>query len=311
MEFYHKLNEIMTYDAGGRGLRTPMPDLAAVAEELCGAERVLVLTGFPVFGEDGIARGETDGPIGASEIACTLAQLGSQVWLATDEASYDQLCAAIKVFGEETGVKVFSLEEEAQPRTGSFVQVLKVPSENTEQYAEEIFEKYAFTHFVPIERPGKGLCGHFCSMRGRILDEYVADTDYLLALFKGVSIGIGDGGNELGMGKYQDLIIQQVNHGEKIAAKLAADHVLTAGVSNWWGPGLAALLSRKTGRDLLAGPATEERVLRAVVAAGGLDGCTGKPTISVDGLDLAVHLERRALVRKLLDESKVQDCVPV
>lgn len=311
MEFYHKLNEIMTYDAGGRGLRLPMPDLETVADELCAAERVLVLTGFPVFDEQGVPHGETDGPLGAAEIACTLARLGSQVWLATDDEGYPQLCAAIEVFAEDSQVKVYSLEESDQLHEGSFVQILKIQAEDVEAYAADLFRKYRFTHFIPIERPGKGLCGHFCSMRGRHLDAYVADTDPLLALFDGVSVGVGDGGNELGMGKYQDLVVQQVNHGEQIAAKLAADHVLTAGVSNWWGPGLAALLSRKTGKDLLLGADTEERALRAVVAAGGLDGCTAKPTISVDGLDLAVHLERRALVRALLDEVLEEACVPV
>jgi len=311
MDFYHKLNEIMTYDAGGRGLRAPMPDLLTVAEELSTAERVLVLTGFPVLGADGVVHGETDGPLGAAEIACTLARLGSQVWLATDEMSYPLLCAAIKVFGEDTGVSVYGVEEASQPHEGSFVQVLKVPFENVEAYAADIFHRYRFTHFVPIERPGKGLCGHFCSMRGRILDKDVADTDCLLAQFEGVSVAVGDGGNELGTGKYQELIVEQVNHGDKIAAKLAADHVLIAGVSNWWGPGLSGLLSHKTGKEILVGSETEERALRAVVAAGGVDGCTGEATISVDGLDLSVHLERRALVRKALEDAQMFACVPV
>lgn len=305
MDFYSKLNDIMTYDAGGRGLRAPQPDLSAVAETLLNAERVLVLTGFPVLDGEGIAHGETDGPIGAAEIACTLAKLGCRVWLATDAVSFPLLRAAAMTFSEDAGVGLCRLDgtDHGEDIPVGHVALVKVPSSQTEEFAQAFFETHGITHFIPIERPGRGACGHYCSMRGRCLDPYVADTDCFLRVFRGTSVAVGDGGNELGMGKFRAEIAAQVPHGDEIAAELAADHVLSAGVSNWWGPGLAALMSYKTGKELLLGPATEEKALAAILGAGALDGCTARKEMSVDALPLSFHLGRRALVKSLLSEA--------
>ncbi len=309
MDFYGRLNNIMTLDAGGRGMLVPAPDLSAVADTLLRAERVLVLTGFPVVDADGKVHGETDGPLGAAEIACTLAQLGCRVWLAADEVEYPLLFAAAEVYGAAAGVALChadGMDDGADIPCGH-IALVKVPFADTDLFADWLLKTHRFTHFVPVERPGRGACGHYCSMRGRFLDAMVADTDCFMKLFHGVSVAVGDGGNELGMGKYRDEIARHVPHGDEIAAELSADHVLCAGVSNWWGPGLAALLSYKTGRPLLVGAETEEKALAAVLAAGGIDGCTAKKEMTVDSLPLSFHLGRRKLVRELLEEAKAEN----
>ncbi|MBQ3201861.1 MAG: DUF4392 domain-containing protein [Clostridia bacterium] len=309
MDFYGKLNDIMTCDAGGRGMKVPAPDLSAVADTLLNAQRVLVLTGFPVVDADGNVHGETDGPLGAAEIACTMAQLGCRVWLAADEVEYPILLAAAEVFLGAAGITLCHRDgiDDGADIPAGHVAIVKVPFLNTERFAERFLSVHPITHLIPLERPGRGACGHYCSMRGRSLDAMVADTDCFMALFAGVSVAVGDGGNELGMGKYREEIIRRVPHGEDIAAVLGADYVLTAGVSNWWGPGLAALLSYKTGKPLLAEAETEEKALAAVLAAGGIDGCTAKKEMTVDSLPLSFHLGRRKLVRELLDEAIADD----
>ena len=306
MEFYHRLVEIMKYDAGKRGLKTPEPDLAAVADTLLSAERVLILTGFPVLGLDKMPHGETDGPAGAAEIACTLALLGSKVWLASDETAYPVLRAAAEVYGRDTEINVYGDAGEeivVNDRPRGCIDLVKIHATQTDSFAKEFFLCHRITHLVSIERPGKGVCGHYCNMCGNYLDAYVADTDSIFSAFSGTSIAIGDGGNELGMGKYRDEILNSVPHGEYIAAELSANYVLTAGVSNWWGPGLAALLSYKTGKNLMTGPETEICALQAVLDAGGLDGWSGRAEMTVDSLPLHLHLERRALIHDLLSEA--------
>lgn len=306
MEFYHRLSEIMMYDAGHRGLKVPEADLAAVAETLLSAERVLILTGFPVLDKEGCPHAETDGPIGAAEIACTLALLGSRVWLASDSTDYEVLAAAAKVYGEDTGIDIYDYSGQALSVSADSkgrVDLVKIPFEHTAEFADEFFKANEITHLISIERPGKGSCGHFCSMRGAYLDDYVADTDCFLSHFKGVSIAVGDGGNELGMGKYKSRIVGSVPHGEDIVASLSADHVLTAGVSNWWGAGLAALLSYKSGKKLLVGAETEKAALAEMLKARALDGCSAKAEMTVDSLPLDVHLKRRELVQNLLKET--------
>ena len=56
------------------------------------------------------------------------------------------------------------------------------------------------------------------------------------------TIGIGDGGNEIGMGKLHQRVVEHVQNGATIASIVPADHLITAGVSNWGGSALAAAL---------------------------------------------------------------------
>lgn len=46
------------------------------------------------------------------------------------------------------------------------------------------------------------------------------------------STGIGDGGNELGMGKVKDMVKAKMPKGELIACDVAADFAVTAGTNN-------------------------------------------------------------------------------
>jgi len=300
MDFYRELNDIMTCDMGGRGLRLPMPDLQEVARTLLAARRVLILTGFPVLAADGTFRGETDGPSGAAEIACVLARLGIPVTLATDGLNLPLVRAAVSVFAEAAAVPVVDAVPAAAVVPASYL-AAGTPVEVKRLTEEAPADTSEFSHLISIERPGKGADGHFHSMKGRVLDAWAEDFDTVFNQFSGTKIAVGDGGNELGMGKYVAEIAETVQFGEKIAAKSAADHVLCAGVSNWWAPGLAALLSYTASLDLLASSSAEILALNRVISSGGVDGCTGKGVLSVDGLPLQVHLERRALVRALLD----------
>ncbi len=82
-----------------------------------------------------------------------------------------------------------------------------------------------------------------------------------------------------------------VPHGKTICADFAADYTLVSGVSNWWGWGIAAMLSLKSGLDLLPTGVEEACTLWAVVNAGGVDGISLKNVPTVDGLSLADNLK--------------------
>lgn len=285
MDFYAELHRIMGYDAGNRGLRGPVPDLPGLGASLAAASRVLILTGFPVLRPDRSAVGETDGPVGAAELARALELLGCRVSVATDAPSYPLVRAALAA-------------------VSSGGEAVLIPGRGTAAFAASLTEALRPSHLIALERPGKGAGGHFHSMRGRVIDGAVADTDCFFANARRqgiVTVGIGDGGNELGMGALRRQVACGVPHGPEIAAREPADYTLTAGVSNWWGAGLAALLSYETGKALMLSGEAEAETLRAVVAAGGLDGCTGRHTLTVDSLPLAVHLERRAALEQLLE----------
>ncbi len=54
--------------------------------------------------------------------------------------------------------------------------------------------------------------------------------------------GIGDGGNEVGMGKVYDKVVSTVPNGATIACKTASDYLVTSGLCDWGGYALSMAL---------------------------------------------------------------------
>ena len=104
-----------------------------------------------------------------------------------------------------------------------------------------------------------------------------------------VTIGIGDGGNEIGMGKVRTRLAGLDALRARIATVVPVDHLVVAGVSNWGGYGIVAALGRLTGLDLLHTPEIERRLVEACVAAGACDGVTRRREPTVDGLAAETH----------------------
>ncbi len=281
IQFCEAVGRLLASDPGCRifPARAPLPDLRALASSLMNGGTMLVVTGFPVVPEN---IGETDGPGGAVNIARALRAFGKTVYIVTDAMSHGMVSAARDIYAPET-------------------EVFCVPNDCPGQYCAGLLCRLRPTHVIAIERPGK-VMGHFRNMRGTIIDDVVADTDSLIGGFNGVSVAVGDGGNELGMGSLRHIIAQIASNGEAAAADLGCDFPLVAGVSNWWGWGIAALLSACAGQSLLPTDAQEHDMLAAVTAAGGLDGVTHQPTMSVDGLSLEENLEILRGLRRLTDE---------
>ena len=108
-------------------------------------------------------------------------------------------------------------------------------------------------------------------------------------------LAVGDGGNEIGMGKLpRRLIGETVPNGEVIASVTSCDHLVVAGVSNWGAYGLMAALAvlKPEWRDAIAKFLTAEQdlaVTNATVAAGAVDGVTARREPTVDGFGADVH----------------------
>ena len=104
-----------------------------------------------------------------------------------------------------------------------------------------------------------------------------------------VTIGIGDGGNEIGMGKVPwEVIAKNVPGGNLVACRVATDYNIVCGVSNWGGYGLAAGAWNVAGRPFdseLFSPSAERDLWEKVLQQTTLvDGVTGQRTFTVDGL---------------------------
>jgi hypothetical protein len=162
---------------------------------------------------------------------------------------------------------------------------------------------------VWIERAGAAADGRCYTMRGRDI------TDHLLTKWSSggwakvgreTTIGIGDGGNEIGMGKIpHETIVKNIPNGDLIHCRVPTDHLIVAGVSNWGAYALAAgvyvLRGVKPPPDLFD-PAREREILEVMVREGPLvDGVTGKQTATVDGLTWEEYARPLIRIREILE----------
>jgi hypothetical protein len=252
-------------DVGRRGLephlfRETAADFAPACWALARASRVAILTGFFIPGPD---RPETDGPPGAAFLAHTLHSLGIPAVVLAEESCHAALRAA------------------------------DVPVALPEAMPSDC------THVVAIERVGPAADGRYYTMRGRDITAHMAEVRPLLA-GRG-TIGIGDGGNEIGMGKLPaDLIAEHIPNGVQIACRVATDHLIVAGISNWGAYALALGTALAAGARPTLGLDRERALLAAMVAAGLIDGVTGAATLSVDGLPWEEYAKPLARMRELV-----------
>jgi hypothetical protein len=121
-----------------------------------------------------------------------------------------------------------------------------------------------------------------------------------------VNIGVGDGGNEIGMGKISHgTVVKNIPNGDLIHCRVPTDHLIVAGVSNWGAYALAAGLFVLKDQRPPAGlfdPGREREVLEVMVSEGPLvDGVTGKPTATVDGLSWDEYVKPLIRLREILE----------
>ncbi|MDP3062747.1 MAG: DUF4392 domain-containing protein [Chloroflexota bacterium] len=219
----------------------------------------IITTGFYIR-TAGVA--ETDGPPGAIAIGRALQSQGRQVTYVSDRYGVPHLSP------EQTrGAKVVDF-----PIAGA---------EESRAYADKLLAEFQPGLVISIERCGASRDGLYRNMRSLDITEQTARVDFL---FKDAlaTIGIGDGGNEIGMGNVYDEVVRVPSLVPDPAATRVS-RLLIASVSNWGGYGLASALSLLAKRDLLLTAEEEAVIVQAMVARGAVDGISGENKPYVDG----------------------------
>lgn len=262
LEFAEKLVELVAADRAGRGVsRLSKPeDWQRAADALCALKSVAVVSGFYI---PCAKAPETDGPGGAVILARAFMRMGRASVLWTDE-----LCLG-------------AMKECA--RAASF------PEEQVLVYHEglPLPEGIIFT-----ERLGRAADGAYYNFKKVNISEWTPPLDELAfeAVRKGiVTAGIGDGGNEVGMGNFYDELSALIPQYKECLCTVRTDYALAADVSNWGAYALAAALSQLFGKWCGAEAHEEKAMLEALKAAGAVDGISRKPQLTVDGFDLSVQ----------------------
>ena len=241
-------------------------------------DRVLIVTGFYI---DRIAAPETDGPPGALAVGRAVSMLGGHPVYVSDKYT----APLLETFREDGAeVITFPICDEAASR----------------ETAAGILARVQPSLLLSVERCGVTAHSRYLNCRGEDVSAFTARLD---TLFHNdlPSIGIGDGGNEIGMGNLA-AVIPNIPGLPVEPAMTATTQLIAASVSNWGAYGLVAALSALAGRDLLPEAAGEEELLRRLYDAGCYDGTCGQPVCGVDGFTLAENSQVIARLREWLYE---------
>jgi len=278
------IDHLLALDPGRRGVAAFFARGGAgdAARALMGARRVLIATGFTVAA----GAPETDGPPGAAVLGRALGQIGARVRYVTDPVTVPVVEAALAALGAPADVFAYPEGDGVAPA---------------------LLRRERPTHMIAIERPGRSREGDYLNARGASVAAWNRPIDELFVQCRDgaggsgraprvVTIGVGDGGNEVGMGNVGSRLSRLGPLMARIAAVVRTDHLVVSGVSNWGAYGIAAALGRLAGLALLHTPESERRVIEACVAAGAVDGLSGRREPTVDALGMDVH---QAFVRLL------------
>ena len=265
--FAKELTALVARDEAGRGaskLSSPC-ELMRAASAFAPLRKLAVVSGFyvPAAGAP-----ETDGPGGAAILARAFQREGRECEIWTDARCIEVIAECAKAAG---------------------------CAENTARIAPASLKERAPDGIIFVERLGRAADGRYYNFKKQDISEWTASLDALADEAAGLgihTIGIGDGGNEAGMGNFYAELCALLPGYAACLSVVRAEFALTADVSNWGAYALAEALSFVWGVRRGIEPGEETKMLEAAARAGAADGISGRCETSVDGF-CAAALEKK------------------
>lgn len=278
LDFCTKLTALVASGVTGRGVSCLCkPEVWQDALRLIGGKRkIAVVSGFYV---PAALAPETDGPAGSLVLARALRSLGHEAEIWTDSLCLESMrcCARVLNFPEHF--------------------VLDVSGKKSGDFNADLL--------IYLERLGRAQDGAYYNMRGEDISLWTEALDSFALSGIAPVIGIGDGGNEVGMGSFLAPLSGIMPAYSSCLCVVPSDVCIAVDVSNWGGYALAAALSRSCGRWLGQTGGEELAMLEALCACGVVDGVSRECRLSVDGLGIEEHLKIRDELQAL-SETEVQ-----
>ena len=299
---FQPMKAVQMYEAARARFERPLCLLAAemVSERVRRDDNVLILTGsyhplhFPV--------GEMDGPPGGATLALSLdLGLGAKPFFAAEPPLVNLMEEACRAVG-----LLPMPYEQAMERDHTAV-VVSFPiggHEESRRAAEKLLDTYEFSCVFTTERLGRNRKGRYHSAGGtehETQDRCKVDHIVDVARERGIlTVAVGDGGNEIGLGSIFEETRSIVNYGEVcscpcgdgIVSAVETDALIVAATYNWGVVGLeAALAIINDNQDMMHDRDAEGRVLHRLADLGCADGATVMTTPTCDGTPESVSLD--------------------
>jgi hypothetical protein len=242
---------------------------------------------------------ETDGPIGSAVLAAALERAcgAVPVFVAEPEVTAT-LGAALRAAGLNVTA---DLESSSRVPHAAVVLAYSEDTAGAEKAAAALADQIHPAACLAIERPGANLKGQYHFAMGLNVTADIAPLDALYREVAGrgaLTVGVGDFGNELGMGAIYDVIRAETPAGADCgcgcgagtACATPAEVTVLASVSDWGAYAIAACLAylKRDPTVLVAGD-VYHRICLDAVRSGAIDGPTRYATPSVDGIDHAFN----------------------
>ncbi len=261
--------------------------------------------------------GENDGPSGAAAIARALVLGRNATCVMLCE---ETLLPAIRNTCRAAGLFPVTREQAAIARADkSLATIVMLPfateDDAGQAQATQMLDEVQPDLLFSTERVGRNDHGVYHSMRGIDYGMGRARVDFLFdaALDRGIPVvAVGDGGNEIGMGKLAEHVKAHVPYGEAcqcgcgggIGAVTGCDVLVTAACSNWGCTAIAAAMAARAGdARLLHTPEREALLLDTMVANGLINSTHGLVDDNVDGFPRASHIAVAELCRSIVDRA--------
>jgi hypothetical protein len=292
-----------------------------LAERVTPGSTVVILTGLIIPGHHPF--GETDGPLGAAVLARALAMGLSARVIVAIEPELTAMMSALLRTAELQVLDVDALaSEDGRHRVVAAVVAQSRDRSEALQQAVQWIDRFDVRVAVAIEKAGANARGIYHMVGGADFSATVSKGEALFAeaTRRGIlCLGIGDRGNELGMGPIAEVTRELLPYGKRcrcpceggVADQTAADLAVTATVSNWGAYGVVACLAALRERsDLLHTAALERSLLDRAVQVGGVDGMCGRPIPAADGMGAATNAAVVELLAEIYRAQSVRDPSP-
>jgi hypothetical protein len=274
---------------------------------------IIIITGWAV--PPYIPIGETDGPLGAASLARAINfGLKAKVLVLTDQGQVDMIKATCR------SAELRIVPPEAILKTPLAIAVMPFPfadHESSRREAARLLREFAPSAAISIERAGRNERDVYHTALGADMSGWTAKLDYVLteARQAGVlTIGIGDWGNEAGLGKIIDHVREFMPNGAKctcpcghgMATVVEADVTIVSICANLGAYGITACLSALLEQpELLQGAEIEENMIRECIRNGGMEGVQAAPSLQwpVDSIPHDAYVNVAKLMRSAVEQS--------
>lgn len=223
---------------------------------------VFIVTGFYISYANA---SETDGPPGSIALGRALKSMGFDVIYITDKWSLSILKGIC-----DSNDKIIEFPVDSHKKSS--------------QFAKKLINKYSPSLSISIERASLMGDGTYRNWKGQDVSQYNAKIDYLFN-FADFSIGIGDGGNEIGMGNLNKEI-KKIKGLPDNPAVTKVDNLIISSCSNWGAYGLIAELSSILNKNILISAEEAKKIIIKIVDLGAVEGMSGESIYAVDGRNL-------------------------